>query len=1538
MEWNVKNALSRDVEREHLNRILKDIRKTIDGLQRSLEQSRQPAPIQVAPSTPGSATAGSATVGGTNSVIDTALNQLSSAVQDLVAVQEALDAEVQARLEGDLAESQARADAIAAQQEALDAEVQARAAAIAAEQAARIAGDAAEATARANALAAEAAARTQAIQEEANARATALLNEKNERIAAISAEATIRQTADESLAVEIASVAAGTGEQFDSKRIWYFDNDLESWTSNGGTPTIVDGWLRPANHASDPHATSPDNLGIDGGAYRFVKVRIKKVGNPTWRGQLRWITTTDNTFNTGKQVVIPEPDFDANGIATISFKDVPWWPNTIRRIRLQLGASQTATDYFLIDWVAIGRPTPGAGVALVQDEAAARIAGDAAEATQRTTLAAQLRGDYTGTDVNAVTSGLIYSERQARVSGDQANASAISSLQARMPSGSGKLATEASVSEEASARAAADNALSTRVSTVEARMPTGTGQLATAAAVQAVEGRVRSVEGTVNSQSSAITSLTNRVGQAELAGTNKLPNPGFEIDSFWTLQAGWEYADGEGRNGSRCVKRTARAGGGTQVHCDPYRVPVSPGQVWRIRSWYKTTADFNGTPSNSKLCVGDQANSLIDPATAPFTVSTEWKMTERTYTVPADGSVTHLRVSIHGNNTKGTLWVDDVSLENITELSELRNADAANANAISGLTTRVTQTENSLTSHGQAITNLQNSVTGLQGTVATKADASALNALTTRVTNAENVNTSQGNAITQLSNQLTFVLRSGANLLADGDFEMYNAGAPFGVGKIVDTDVRNGTRALLITANGTIRDVYFPPISTAPGRVYYGEAWIKAKTATDSGGQVGLAATLTKDGARPSYPWFQAIAASTVTTTGWTKVSGYITIPEGINRLVVRPTVRQEVKSGEFLFDDVVLYDVTEAKAASDKANANAAAVQALDSRVTAAEGTITSQGSAITRLQNSLTSGENLLPGGWELLGWGGNPTQEGEIWVVTGTLQYAPSSPTIRGLREGEVLDISAEIRANAELASMNLQIRFDGPSATNVIRHVVPRINNPTVGEWYPVSLTTTVPPGCTRAYLQLYGSANGVSKSMRAARVTRRTLSDEANAAAISSLQSTVTQQGDTITSQGNAITSLKNSVTGLQNSKADASALNDLTTRVTNAEGKITAQGNAITSVQAQLSSDNAGDEDWNAGDEGVYAGTLSVYSAYASADQALSRMIESVKAEVAGKASASALQQLESTVERHDDAISAQSNAITAVKAEVAGKANASVVQELTATVETQGNDLAKVLAQYFLSVNANGKIAGMKLGTDGTTSAVEFLADIFRVVSPGTVEGMEWRDGYLRIYGSGYQRILGNNFGVAGDQLVDWFGPNVGPQNASKANAVMWMDKSGNAYWGGSLSAGLIKNSAQSTVISGTASVETGSAGYKGGTRNIIGSLSYFSGGPYYGDSPPWPGTDGVPQTTSAIITLQRSVNGGAWTTLVSTTVTGTREWSWMGREYGYTINCGGSISYTDTTGGTGPINYRVVLSNPINWPFNYHGVQTTMIQATEG
>ncbi|QGW18227.1 DUF1983 domain-containing protein [Leclercia adecarboxylata] len=267
-------------------------------------------------------------------------------------------------------------------------------------------------------LAQEVADRKKAITEEATARGQALLTEKNERVADISNVNQTIQTTSDSLAQQIAQISAGTGSQFDPAKIWYFDSTVEGWTGNG-TPTIVDGWIRPANHATDPWVASPGSLAINSSSYRFIKLRIRKFGAPGWTGQLRWRGT--GGFNDTNMFTVAEPAYDANGIATVEFDNIPWLTETtMNQFRLDLSTKQDATNYYLIDWVAVGRPTPGAGMAALQQETTARVAGDQAEATARETLATQIRGGYTGDDPSKLASGLLYTERQARITAQEA--------------------------------------------------------------------------------------------------------------------------------------------------------------------------------------------------------------------------------------------------------------------------------------------------------------------------------------------------------------------------------------------------------------------------------------------------------------------------------------------------------------------------------------------------------------------------------------------------------------------------------------------------------------------------------------------------------------------------------------------------------------------------------------------------------------------------------------------------------------------------------------------------------------------------------------------------------------------------------------------------------------------------------------------------------------------------------------------------------------------------------------------------------------
>lgn len=89
-------------------------------------------------------------------------------------------------------------------------------------------------------------------------------------------------------------------------------------------------------------------------------------------------------------------------------------------------------------------------------------AGDlTAEIQERETLATQLRGDYAGTNIDMITSGLIHSERTARVSAIEATTSTLETQISQI----GDI-SEAAILAEASTRATNDNALVDAVNTM----------------------------------------------------------------------------------------------------------------------------------------------------------------------------------------------------------------------------------------------------------------------------------------------------------------------------------------------------------------------------------------------------------------------------------------------------------------------------------------------------------------------------------------------------------------------------------------------------------------------------------------------------------------------------------------------------------------------------------------------------------------------------------------------------------------------------------------------------------------------------------------------------------------------------------------------------------------------------------------------------------------------------------------------------------------------------------------------------------------
>lgn len=259
-------------------------------------------------------------------------------------------------------------------------------------------------------------------QAEAAARAQALIDEKNARVADITTVNTLVQDTADSLAQQIAQVSAGTGDQFDSLNIWYFDNSSDGWTTGAGTAVSVsNGWAK----SSDALMVSPV-LTMPGSSYRYVKGRIKKTGTSnTSTFKLEWKQGAETAFV--HSVNIDLPVFDAKGIGTIAIADIPW--TDVKQFRFVSSVAPSSTDFIEVDWFAVGRPTPGAGMAALQTETTARVKGDSAEAAERTLLATQMRGNYAGNDLSFVSSGLLAAEKTARSDADEAEVKARTALQ-----------------------------------------------------------------------------------------------------------------------------------------------------------------------------------------------------------------------------------------------------------------------------------------------------------------------------------------------------------------------------------------------------------------------------------------------------------------------------------------------------------------------------------------------------------------------------------------------------------------------------------------------------------------------------------------------------------------------------------------------------------------------------------------------------------------------------------------------------------------------------------------------------------------------------------------------------------------------------------------------------------------------------------------------------------------------------------------------------------------------------------------------------
>ncbi|HHX7475085.1 TPA: phage tail tip fiber protein [Klebsiella pneumoniae] len=1066
---------------------------------------------------------------------------------------------------------------------------------------------------------------TAAIQKETNDRiadvndaakqaADQLLSAKNELKTSIDSLSEVVTSGDENLARQISQIAAGTGEQFDSLKIWYFDQDAEGWTEddNGYTPMSVtsDGWLKANNPTST--CRSPNGLTIDAHAYRFIKMRVKKVGNPTWNARMFWIGADETGWNAGRSVVINEPEYDDKGIAILTLHDIEWRDSTtIRRFRFDFTSGQDADNYLLFDWIAVGRPTPGAGMAALQEEQQARANADTAEAQARSTLAAQIRGSSESGNLDDIRSGLIYQEKNARITADAAEASARESLQTEFNR------NKASVAEELHTLSTEQASQASKITGLQ----TSLGQKADASAVQTISQKVEEQGNTLKSQGAALSTLDNRVGSVEsgvsanskaITGlqstvtqqgktlssqsesittlnnslsdiqsdtdtaksnpSNLLVNASFERDL-----AGWSA----GNSVSSVIKASAPHSGSKILVCAAGTVQITQsvsvveGRTYKLSSFVRCTTDaVISSPGNNKLRIG-AATLLKEIPIRPENLPKDetWKEVSDTWKATLTGKVD---VSIMSSLKTGSQYFDDVGFVDVTDALAIE----ANASATNALTSRVSSVEGTITSQGQQITSMQNSIKN-------KADASAVTNLTNRVTAAENQISSQSQSITSLSNSLDNANADAdaskaiiGNMLKNNSFERGFEGWEY-VGWTL-LEAQNPKSGKYIIQAGKLASGgdsgCNQTIELQAGKTYRIGAWVRKSadfTINNAGNnKISLRnADLT--------PLKDIPITGAGLSTNWALISGEYT-PAKTASVVV--SLRASVASGYMYLDDVFCVDVSNEKAIDATSNA----LSTLNSTVTQQGKDITSNSNSITSLSNQMVNGRQNM---WvrsvynvQLANNATEPTFSDINGKAPISIDEVPDAAKLDFASAGSyvIAHYKAFVKVNADttitMAPGSRVFDDTGAVYVNGVRVAFGNASWNTVSfdlkaGWSTVEFLVNQWTG--QAYINL-----GFKLSEKVAQLNSA-LGMNALSNAISAVTSNVSTVGDRVTSTSQSVTDLRNSLeqtnANLAN-KADAQALSTLQNTVSKQGDTISSQGNSITNLNNTLTAArNAGD-------------------------------------------------------------------------------------------------------------------------------------------------------------------------------------------------------------------------------------------------------------------------------------------------------------------------------------------------------------------------
>ncbi|MFP0988033.1 phage tail protein [Acinetobacter baumannii] len=690
------------------------------------------------------------------------------------------------------------------------------------------------------------------------------------------------------------------------------------------------------------------------------------------------------------------------------------------------------------------------------------------------------------------------------------------------------------------------------------------------------------------------------------------------------------------------------------------------------------------------------------------------------------------------------------------------------------------------------------------------ANASAISSLSNTVTQQGNSITSNSNSINSLSNTITN--NDLTNWVRNANFA--DPRNDWSSGTIVDAvnAAPNPPSPKALALN--YRDNYYGPMFRCnAGDMYYVSAWFASPVAGDAYSSLGFHYFDTAG----NQGWVGVVFTTQEKRRSWTMLEGYFTVPEGMAQLHpwLQVSAWDTVPNEKWHVTNIQVRNITGNKKLVSDLQANSTALNNLSSRVSTTEGNIASQSSSITSLTNQIGNTKS-----YSIVTFR-NGSAASSMPKPSGIHSFQGRVGTFgRGLNlivfnnNGDVVSCTAYDTYGDIVGNCNALYYAVNALASGTYFAIVGNDNIRDVGVLNPDTPLRELMLSCGASdkYFKSWnwnslpifigrkdvGAGNGIlgmfdselpnqwieyplvfvggaPVGMGDSRAVTTQL--DANAAAISSLFNTVTQQGNDIISHSNALTSLSASVSGIYKDIQLTDTRNDNQPpawywqnhglkivrefKLASTLGLSGLMPDTYVTLETQVP--------WTDPSGGpiiqIARGSSSAFTAERrSADYnswfAWSQDIKALSDGLSNKAEASALSSLDAKVSTIDGKVSTQATSITNLQTTVGGH---------TASIQSQQQSIDGLKSRATLKLQSGNLIGGVGIENDSKTVDFIIQANKFAIAPPSDAAAGSVAPKYAFVYQPTATTLPNGTVVPAGLYLDN---ASIGYINAEKINA----------------------------------------------------------------------------------------------------------------------------------------------------------------------